>query len=559
MIDSNAIMTNSSSGASVSATGSGAGLSSKSLKPSPSVDACKKTFQLTLKAAADKSMGIKTSPQGSQGLDDQAMALAELNAAVSKMNPTEAVSTESTGAVASADMEVNDSLPFENLDPNVADAVIQILMMAFQPATDGEATDINEILNGLNDGQKSELLKVLDFLSSKLNQPNVQVFSSQSSPVDALASALNELLGSLSADDTETGGQNGSDFSATLSKLLQMSDIAKTASGQLSDIVKSMNLDTVPQVNQGAAAQNANPVSRIIEQMFAALTDVSEAQQADQTAEISSDPMMAFKARLMAIAQDVRNAAQAANSDFAQPVDGAEVADIVTLAVAPDADAGKTAGDGQFAGSQDSKRDQQPVAATVKDSGALSDVGIFAGNGKIQHSSVFKTEPVINQPQQAQVANIIDQIVKAASMRSNSTMQEMEINLKPEFLGKITIVLSSTEEGIVATLRAASEQVRHALAANIGQLQSVLRESGINMKDISITDAGISSDLANGNFDGQSAMADRRESMENSLRLSRVLSRATRNEQAAVSAGVYDSSQQMPTINSDVGSVEFSA
>ncbi len=102
-------------------------------------------------------------------------------------------------------------------------------------------------------------------------------------------------------------------------------------------------------------------------------------------------------------------------------------------------------------------------------------------------------EPVI---QRVNVASLLEQIADSAAASRSEGVTKLEMKLNPEFLGKVSVVLTSGPDGLSATLKSASEATRNLLAENISALQNTLRDMGINMKSIEVTRPEISWDFS---------------------------------------------------------------
>ncbi len=87
---------------------------------------------------------------------------------------------------------------------------------------------------------------------------------------------------------------------------------------------------------------------------------------------------------------------------------------------------------------------------------------------------------VDNKP--VEVKEVMDQIVKKAELVLKQNVSEMKINLKPEFLGKMTIRIA-VEQGLV-TARFITEnlQVKHLLESNLNTLRQSLESQGIKVE-----------------------------------------------------------------------------
>ncbi|MCL2002688.1 MAG: flagellar hook-length control protein FliK [Oscillospiraceae bacterium] len=95
---------------------------------------------------------------------------------------------------------------------------------------------------------------------------------------------------------------------------------------------------------------------------------------------------------------------------------------------------------------------------------------------------------------QVLAARIIDQITSQTTAAKDVSMLQMELN--PKFLGKIQLVIESTAEGITAKLKSDNGAVRSLLNEHIADLRNSLKEAGINMRDIEVTESRIGTELS---------------------------------------------------------------
>lgn len=111
-------------------------------------------------------------------------------------------------------------------------------------------------------------------------------------------------------------------------------------------------------------------------------------------------------------------------------------------------------------------------------------------NTAIGNTSVNRAESAaVEQPQtdvKVQTRNIIDQIVQSARLSKTDGTSQLEIQLRPEHLGKVSIVLTSGEDGVNARIKANSDTVRAMLSGGLGDLMTSLKEMGVNMKNIDV-------------------------------------------------------------------------
>jgi flagellar hook-length control protein FliK len=154
-----------------------------------------------------------------------------------------------------------------------------------------------------------------------------------------------------------------------------------------------------------------------------------------------------------------------------------------------------------------------PRERTREDAGG-ADAGIQAGirpaaprhNEAARESTLFTpvhtagTERAADKPFEAPVtpSQIIRQIVETTAVSQTGNISRIKLQLNPEFLGKISIVLTAAGDGLTARIHAQNGAVSDMLSANLLKLQSELRDMGINMKSIDIFNAGLTGDMARG-------------------------------------------------------------
>ena len=107
---------------------------------------------------------------------------------------------------------------------------------------------------------------------------------------------------------------------------------------------------------------------------------------------------------------------------------------------------------------------------------------------------------VRDTPREASVtpSQVIRQIVQTTAFSQTGNISQIKLQLNPEFLGRVSIVLIAAEDGLSARIQTQSGVVRDMLAANLMKLQNELKDMGINMKSIDITQAGPAGNMTYG-------------------------------------------------------------
>ncbi len=92
----------------------------------------------------------------------------------------------------------------------------------------------------------------------------------------------------------------------------------------------------------------------------------------------------------------------------------------------------------------------------------------------------------IQQTVNSQKYDLFNQIVERAKMVLKDAQTEMEMTLKPESLGKLTLKLVSENGTVVANITTESYQVKQTIESNMAQLQNSLKEQGLNIGQFNV-------------------------------------------------------------------------
>ncbi len=90
------------------------------------------------------------------------------------------------------------------------------------------------------------------------------------------------------------------------------------------------------------------------------------------------------------------------------------------------------------------------------------------------------------------------QIVQAVKLGQEQGVTSMKLLLNPEFLGPISIVLSMSSEGLKAHITAENGQAHSLLASQIQELTDRMKNAGIDMQSIEVTQSEINWDYSRG-------------------------------------------------------------
>lgn len=115
--------------------------------------------------------------------------------------------------------------------------------------------------------------------------------------------------------------------------------------------------------------------------------------------------------------------------------------------------------------------------------------------GTVKHSVREFNVPANKMPE---TKELIDQVVKKAQIMMKSNSSEMKIDLKPDFLGKMTIKILADDGVITARFITESHQVKHLLESNMNTLRHSLEAQGIKVEKTEVN-VGLNN---GGMFDG---------------------------------------------------------
>ncbi|WP_066683605.1 flagellar hook-length control protein FliK [Christensenella intestinihominis] len=177
---------------------------------------------------------------------------------------------------------------------------------------------------------------------------------------------------------------------------------------------------------------------------------------------------------------------------------------------------------------------QSPVTAPVR------------SDGKVEFQ-ILGVQPEQMEPLQ-QKDSIFTRVIEQVKSTVTKEKTEFFLQLKPEHLGGLSIMLSAEEKGIAAKLMTSNHDVQQILQSDMNQLQATLREKGINVVHMEVIYDQTASSTTRDNRDGN-------RQQENTF--GRVQGRTTDGVEDA--AAFYDSLSYYDVLAEQGGSVEFSA
>ncbi len=113
------------------------------------------------------------------------------------------------------------------------------------------------------------------------------------------------------------------------------------------------------------------------------------------------------------------------------------------------------------------------------------------GAQKVQ-SAIKLEEAAHNSPNQATTETLFDKMVEKIEFMRSDESDSMSIQLKPEFLGKVSIQLSVGDQGLQVKILTEDSGIKNLIGAQINQLAETLADRGVKVSDIDVVYGGIS-------------------------------------------------------------------
>jgi flagellar hook-length control protein FliK len=101
--------------------------------------------------------------------------------------------------------------------------------------------------------------------------------------------------------------------------------------------------------------------------------------------------------------------------------------------------------------------------------------------------------------------SVIEQITQYAAVTKSEGVTTLELQLQPAELGKLSIIMEQASDGLRAVIRPQNDSVRGLIAAHTEELLRGLRDMGLNMKDVTVSQPTVAWDFTRGDFSRQNA------------------------------------------------------
>ncbi len=280
---------------------------------------------------------------------------------------------------------------------------------------------------------------------------------------------------------------DGGDLSDTLEQFLTtqgtQAALPGDIPGDLPDLAEALAL----RLNEAIAGlEQPVPGVQTDEEGMGALMEVLQTAQAVATDGEAAPLLMDMCARLAALARTLKEEGRAHMTD---PVPEALTDTQEQLPAVGRPIMAYNLVEGRADRTEDDPFEDPPGAFRVEERRAAGFEKRAEGRGDIPplQSAGAQRAAGVTADQPVEPAQVIRQVVQSAVLAQSRNVSQIRLQLNPEFLGRVEIILTAAAGGMTARIHAQNDTVRGMLAAHVGALQSDLKELGINMKSIDIT------------------------------------------------------------------------
>lgn len=126
-----------------------------------------------------------------------------------------------------------------------------------------------------------------------------------------------------------------------------------------------------------------------------------------------------------------------------------------------------------------------------------------ADDGKVEFKLANAQMPEAPEVRQKDGESMLTRLIDQVRSTVSKEKTEFFLQLKPEHLGGLSIMLSAEEKGVVAKLMTSNQDVQNMLQSDMNQLQAALREKGINVVHMEVIYDQTANSTAKDHSDGK--------------------------------------------------------
>ena len=136
----------------------------------------------------------------------------------------------------------------------------------------------------------------------------------------------------------------------------------------------------------------------------------------------------------------------------------------------------------QSGGDTEGQKDTDSSDSFVAHLGHSLDIGALRAEGQFQMQQTAAAPQIT-----ATRETLLDTMVESMSLERTEGAHSLEIQLRPDYMGKVSIQLTLDEHGIQAKIRTEDPAVRSLIGSQVNQLIEALEQKGIRLNAVDVT------------------------------------------------------------------------
>lgn len=418
--------------------------------------------------------------------------------------------TNSSSGIVTADDSTPSQLTLDSVGniegSSGSDTDMMNLLDVFGNTTDDKKISILDVVNDLftkmnaDDGDsgvtKNQILSFMNQYIDTTNQSNGSapvVTANQSASVDT----ANQSILSTPIDVTQQNNESAS-VAATANQGNGSGAVDTTNQSNLSPPVVATNQSN-SNIGADALSQGNIDIDKLVSSMKEVLEAKGNSDDVDKVKELltnlksavaTSTPSKKAIINRSGINQIIPNDLKLGET----PKNDLELDDTSLKSLSVENVALNTGSSSKNAGESENDGSFQSSGELSNGKDALSSA-LHTGNSKVDFSSytLKNTSDV-----KAEVGNVVkDSIVKNSFSVNELGQKDMEIQLNPDNLGKVTIRLQSNRGEMNIKIFASNAEVKDAISVQTSQIVEAMKEQGIKVNHLDVIYSSLSSDLSN--------------------------------------------------------------
>jgi|GEM_PF-3415078 len=134
-------------------------------------------------------------------------------------------------------------------------------------------------------------------------------------------------------------------------------------------------------------------------------------------------------------------------------------------------------------GSNTEEQEPDPSEGLFANTGRSLDIGALRAEGQLQIQQTAAEAPQVTATRET----LLDTMVETMSLEHLNGAHSLEIQLRPDYMGKVSIQLTLDEHGLQAKIRTEDPAVRSLIGSQVNQLIESLEQKGIRMNAVDVT------------------------------------------------------------------------